>query len=285
MDCEPRPGDPAAWAGTVEKSRPSTVESPRDTSLPHARRWLPSHAGALDVDIVIDLQILAGGTGAYHTLEDNLRRMGFDAPENDSERSYPAMADPHRTRCADGARTAGGCTGHRRRQGSAAAGQAQISALNIPHSSIVSTWQISRSQAELLGAWDRRPKDQAANLITTVSCLEVPLRSTSASNAGRARPDLLAEHAPEEWTPWPRPSTRCGGKRTARSSDVLRSDAAVSRTTKTRLPQDGPVSVIAEFDWAKAASGQREARRCASARQRRLIAQLLAGSVDGEDMA
>jgi hypothetical protein len=38
---------------------------------------VPAHAGTLDVDIVIDLQILAD-TEAHHTLEENLKRMRFD---------------------------------------------------------------------------------------------------------------------------------------------------------------------------------------------------------------
>jgi len=42
---------------------------------------VPAHAGTLDVDIVIDLQILAD-TEAYHTLEDNLKKMGFERAEN-----------------------------------------------------------------------------------------------------------------------------------------------------------------------------------------------------------
>ena len=42
---------------------------------------VPAHAGTLDVDIVIDLQILAD-TEAHHTLEENLRRMGFERAEN-----------------------------------------------------------------------------------------------------------------------------------------------------------------------------------------------------------
>ncbi len=41
----------------------------------------PAHAGTTDVDIVIDLQILAD-TGAYHTLEGNLKKMGFERAEN-----------------------------------------------------------------------------------------------------------------------------------------------------------------------------------------------------------
>lgn len=45
---------------------------------------VPAHAGTLDVDIVIDLQILAD-TEAYHTLEDNLRKMGFERAENEKQ--------------------------------------------------------------------------------------------------------------------------------------------------------------------------------------------------------
>jgi len=40
------------------------------------------HAGTQDVDIVIDLQLLAD-TEAYHTLEENLRRLGFERAIND----------------------------------------------------------------------------------------------------------------------------------------------------------------------------------------------------------
>jgi len=45
---------------------------------------VPAHAGTLDVDIVIDLQILAD-TEAYHTLEDNLKKMGFERAENEQK--------------------------------------------------------------------------------------------------------------------------------------------------------------------------------------------------------
>lgn len=36
----------------------------------------------MDVDIVIDLQILTD-TDAYHTIEDNLKKMGFERAENE----------------------------------------------------------------------------------------------------------------------------------------------------------------------------------------------------------
>jgi hypothetical protein len=50
--------------------------------VPARPPMVPAHAGTLDVDVVIDLQILAD-TEAHHTLEDNLRKMGFERAEND----------------------------------------------------------------------------------------------------------------------------------------------------------------------------------------------------------
>lgn len=43
---------------------------------------VPAHAGTGDVDIVVDLSILAD-IEAYQTLEQNLKRMGFERAEND----------------------------------------------------------------------------------------------------------------------------------------------------------------------------------------------------------
>jgi hypothetical protein len=58
---------------------------------------------------VIDLQILAD-TEAYHTLEDNLKKMGFERAENEAgEKALLALASPHRTRCAYGAGVARRC--------------------------------------------------------------------------------------------------------------------------------------------------------------------------------
>ena len=79
-----------------------------------ANRWalrqplVPAHAGTMDVDIVIGLQILAD-TEAYRTLEDNLKRMGFERAENE------ALADPYRARRLDGAGAVGRRARHRRR--------------------------------------------------------------------------------------------------------------------------------------------------------------------------
>jgi hypothetical protein len=57
---------------------------------------VPAHAGTLDVDIVIDLQILAD-TEAYLTLEENLKKMGFERAENDRHQklSWRWKTHPH----------------------------------------------------------------------------------------------------------------------------------------------------------------------------------------------
>ena len=45
---------------------------------------VPAHAGTMDVDIVIDLQILAD-TQAYQTLEENLKKLGFERAVNEKQ--------------------------------------------------------------------------------------------------------------------------------------------------------------------------------------------------------
>lgn len=45
---------------------------------------VPEHAGTQDVDIVVDLQILAN-TDAYHSLEENLRKLGFERGTNEKD--------------------------------------------------------------------------------------------------------------------------------------------------------------------------------------------------------
>ena len=112
---------------------------------------VPAHAGTLDVDIVVDLQILAN-TAGYHTLEDNLQRMGFKRATNDSgqkvswrwqnrtERGEPVILEL----LADAPEIAGGKVQPLPTVG-------QISALNIPHASIVfDLHQRTEIQAELL---------------------------------------------------------------------------------------------------------------------------------------
>jgi len=113
---------------------------------------VPAHAGTLDVDIVIDLQILAD-TAGYRTLEENLRAMGFERSTNERGQR---LSWRWQTRIESGAlmvvelladapEIAGGRVEPLPTEGN-------ISALNIPHSSIVfEMHQIAEIRAELLG--------------------------------------------------------------------------------------------------------------------------------------
>ena len=113
---------------------------------------VPAHAGTLDVDIVVDLQILAD-TAGYRTLEENLRAMSFERSMNDRGQK---LSWRWQTRTehgalmvvellADAPEIAGGRVEPLPTKGN-------LSALNIPHSSIVfDLYQVTEIQAELLG--------------------------------------------------------------------------------------------------------------------------------------
>jgi hypothetical protein len=134
---------------------------------------VPAHAGTLDVDIVIDLQILAD-TEAYHTLEDNLKKMGFERAENDKQQKLSWRWQTRTERgalmvlelLADAPDIAGGKVQPLPTEGA-------ISALNIPHSSIVfDLHQITEIQAELLGGNGiATEKIKHANLVS-FTCLK-----------------------------------------------------------------------------------------------------------------
>ena len=134
---------------------------------------VPVHAGTLDVDIVIDLQVLAV-TEAYRTLEENLRRMGFERSTNDRGQ---ALSWRWQTRTEHGALMkvelltdapdiAGGRVEPLPTKGS-------IAALNIPHSSIVfDLHQATHIRAELLGgAGVAVERVKHANLVS-LTCLK-----------------------------------------------------------------------------------------------------------------
>ena len=113
---------------------------------------VPAHAGTLDVDIVIDLQILADTEG-YRTLEENLRAMRFERSTNERGQR---LSWRWQTRTESGAlmvvelltdapEISGGRVEPLPTEGN-------ISALNIPHSSIVfDLHKVAEIRAELLG--------------------------------------------------------------------------------------------------------------------------------------
>jgi hypothetical protein len=134
---------------------------------------VPAHAGTMDVDIVVDLQILAD-TEAYHTLEDNLKKMGFERAVNEAGKK---LSWRWQTRTehgglmvlellADAPDIGGGKVQPLPTEGT-------ISALNIPHSSIVfDLYQVTEIQAELLGGNGvTTEKIKHANLVS-FTCLK-----------------------------------------------------------------------------------------------------------------
>jgi hypothetical protein len=113
---------------------------------------VPAHAGTSDVDVVIELQMLTE-TEAYHTLEENLKKMGFERSENSkgeklSWRWHTYTEDRALVvleLLADNPELSGGKVQPLPTDGS-------ISALNIPHASMVfDHYETVELTAELLG--------------------------------------------------------------------------------------------------------------------------------------
>ncbi len=113
---------------------------------------VPPHAGTTDVDVVIDVTILLE-TEAYHTLEENLKRMGFERGENDKRQKVAWRWQARTDKGAvividiltDAPELSGGKVGPLPTEGN-------VSALNIPYSSIVfDMHEVKEVRAELLG--------------------------------------------------------------------------------------------------------------------------------------
>ncbi|MEM7224452.1 MAG: antitoxin [Pseudomonadota bacterium] len=113
---------------------------------------VPAHAGTGDVDIVVELQMLAN-TDAYRTLEDNIKELGFERAENEKgeKQSWrwrtetgtgiPAILEL----LADDPETSGGKVQPLPVEGN-------VSALNIPHASMVFDHHHTQEiRAELIG--------------------------------------------------------------------------------------------------------------------------------------
>lgn len=248
--------------------------------VPASPPVVPAHAGTMDVDVVIDLQILAD-TDAYHTLEDNLKRMGFERAENENKQK---LSWRWQTRTehgalmvlellADAPEIAGGKVQPLPTEGT-------ISALNIPHSSIVfDLYQVTEIQAELLGGNGiATEKIKHANLVS-FTCLK-----SFAFDQRFERKDAhdliyCIEHAPagigavaDDFR------NECSGKHGAVVQDalaILRGRFAGDDKTEG-YRKDGPVSV-AKFELGE--GDEPELREARALRQRQacdLIEQLLA---------
>jgi hypothetical protein len=241
---------------------------------------VPAHAGTLDVDVVIDLQILAD-TEAYRTLEENLRRMGFERARNDKGQ-VQSWRWQTRTEhgalmvlelLADAPEIAGGKV-------QALPTDGTISALNIPHSSIVfDLHQVKEIRAELLGGNGIAAVEvKHANLVS-FTCLK-----TLAFDQRFERKDAhdlvyCIEHAPEGLdavaTMFREAREGKHGTVIEKSLAILRGRFALDRETEG-YRKDGPVAV-ARFELGEGDEPeQREARLLRQRQASDIIENLLA---------
>jgi len=134
---------------------------------------VPAHAGNLDVDMGIDLQILTN-TESCQTLEKNLRRMGFGRAENEQGVKHSCRLNT-RTELgalmvlellADAPQMAGGRVQPLPTDGT-------ISALDIPHSwNFIELDQVAEFRAELLGENGTATELVAHAEIVSFTCLK-----------------------------------------------------------------------------------------------------------------
>ena len=239
---------------------------------------VPPHAGTMDVDIVIDLQILAD-TEAYNTLEDNLKRMRFERAENEAGNK---LSWRWQTRTEHGALMVLELLAD---APDIADGKVQplptkgtISALNIPHASIVfDMYQAAEIQAELLGGNGMATeKIRHANLVS-FTCLK-----SFAFDQRFERKDAhdliyCIEHAPEGMDAV---AEAFRNERTGKHSTVVEASLAILRSRfagdeKTEgYRKDGPISV-AKFELGENAE-RREARTLRQRQASDVIEHLLA---------
>ena len=212
---------------------------------------VPPHAGTQDVDIVIDLQILAD-TEAYHTLEENLKKMDFERAENDEGKKlswrWKTKTEADVTvileLISESEELGGGKV-------QALPTEKTISALNVPHASMVfDLHEIKEIQAELLGENGVATEEvRFANLVS-FTCLKA--FAFDQRNERKDAHDLIycLEHAPGRATAAKEQFRKeLNGKHaeTVRSAlDILRKRFASDEKIEG-YQKDGPVAV-AKFE-------------------------------------
>lgn len=230
---------------------------------------VPAHAGTMDVDLVIDLQILAD-TQAYHTLEANLKKMGFERAENDKQQK---LSWRWQTRTehgalmvlellADAPEIAGGKVQPLPTEGT-------ISALNIPHSSIVfDLHQVSEIEAELLGGDGVAvEKIKHANLVS-FTCLKAFAFDQRFERKDAHDLNYCLEHAAEGTDAVAEAFRR---ERDGKHGEVVKSALAILRSRFAQVGEtegyrkDGPIAV-AKFELGE--SDEPELREARVLRQR-----------------
>jgi hypothetical protein len=141
--------------------------------VPERPPIVPQHAGTLDLDVVIDLVVLED-TEAYRTLEDNLKKIGFERGENEKGQKVNWR---WKVRMEDGTNIVLELLAdHPDLRGGRAQplpNEGQISALNIPHSSIVFDLNdTAEVTAELIGGNGQATETIRHANIVSFTCLK-----------------------------------------------------------------------------------------------------------------
>jgi hypothetical protein len=249
--------------------------------VPERLPIVPQHAGTLDIDVVIDLVVLED-TDAYRTLEENLKKIGFERGENDKGQKVNWR---WKVRMDDGATIVLELLAdHPDLRGGRAQPipyEGQISALNIPHSSIVfDLYDTAQVTAELLGSNGLATETIKHANIVSFTCLKA-----IAYNDRQERKDAhdlvyCLEHVPQTLTEVAAMfQNGLNGKHRDvlfHSLTLLRSRFATDANAEGYL-KDGPVSV------AKFELGELEDTREARALRQREVANVIESLLNGID--
>ena len=242
---------------------------------------VPQHAGTLDIDVVIDLVVLEDAD-AYRTLEENLKKIGFERGENDKGQKVNWR---WKVRMDDGATIVLELLAdHPDLRGGRAQpipDEGQISALNIPHSSIVfDLYDTAHVTAELLGSNGLATETIKHANIVSFTCLKA-----IAYNDRQERKDAhdlvyCLEHVPQALTEVAAMfQNGLNGKHRDvlfHSLTLLRSRFATDANAEGYL-KDGPVSV------AKFELGEDDDTREARALRQREAANVIESLLNGID--
>lgn len=253
--------------------------------VPERPPVVPQHAGTLDIDVVIDLVILED-TEAYRTLEANLKKIGFERGENDKGQKvnwrWKVRMDDGTSivleLLTDSPAIQGGRVQPIPEEG-------QVSALNVPHSSIVfDLFDATQVTAELLGENGIATETIRHANIVSFTCLKALAYDDRQERKDAHDLIYCLEHVPQrmdEIAAMFRESQR--GKHSgvindslARLGNRFATDEKAEGYTK-----DGPVAV-ARFELGEEPE-QREARTLRQREASTVIETLLKGIETSED--
>lgn len=239
----------------------------------------PAHAGTGDVDIVVALEMLAE-TEAYHTVEENLKKMGFERGENDAGQKvswrWKARIDEDTIvileLLADNPEVAGGRVKPLPTEG-------RISALNIPHASMVFDHHLTQEiTAALLGDGGMAIETIRFADLVSFTCL----KALALDDRGERKDAHDLVYCIEHWPGGPEAVAALfrearKGKHAAvidRALGILRTRFTDDKTTEGYL-KDGPVAV-ALFEPGGFSDADREVRLLRQRNVSELVTEVLA---------